>query len=576
MAVGRARRLRRDRRRRRPQRARRPRRTCPGRPADARPRAARPRRRRGDTTELAPGSACRPLAHTVGRLRPSVVRDLELAAPRAVAGRRRTSGSSRRQPDGSAITLWARRRRGPPTGCARGRPTTPSATPDFDRLVRSLGGLPRRPRRSGRRRTSKSPGLGDALAGLKLGRRSAASAATTAGRSCGCCRWPSPTSSPSRSRPTRSGPRSPGAASATRAMGPWSAGTAAVLLADSAGNDGGAAGQTVFARGGPGALSEALARRPRARRRRDPDRRRGRRDHVDGTAGRPASCSPSGEEIAARAVVVGHRPEADADDARRSGRPRPDACAGGRATSGRPARWPRSTSRWRRCPGSPRPATTTSLLRGRILVAPGIDAMERASTPRSTAGWRRPDPRGDDPVARRPSLVEGAQAGHARHERHRPVRAVRAARRRLGRAARGARRSGRRELDAVAPGLGGSRHRPAGDHAARPRARLRPDRRPPAPRRARPRPVLPLAAAARPRPVPPRRSRGCTWPAPAPTRAAASPADRARTRAARSSPTCGADGASRSPGRGRPGFASQEPRGSRPALRVRASGSPHR
>src|SRR5207237_5428353 len=42
------------------------------------------------------------------------------------------------------------------------------------------------------------------------------------------------------------------------AMGPWSAGTAAVLLFDSAGNDGGAAGQTVFAGGGPGALTGAL------------------------------------------------------------------------------------------------------------------------------------------------------------------------------------------------------------------------------------------------------------------------------------------------------------------------------
>src|SRR5439155_16708118 len=38
------------------------------------------------------------------------------------------------------------------------------------------------------------------------------------------------------------------------AMGPWSAGTTAVFLSDSAGNDGGAAGQTVFAQGGPGAL----------------------------------------------------------------------------------------------------------------------------------------------------------------------------------------------------------------------------------------------------------------------------------------------------------------------------------
>src|SRR5206468_2513581 len=43
------------------------------------------------------------------------------------------------------------------------------------------------------------------------------------------------------------------------AMGPWSAGTSAVLIVDAAGNDGGAAGQTVFARGGPGALSAALA-----------------------------------------------------------------------------------------------------------------------------------------------------------------------------------------------------------------------------------------------------------------------------------------------------------------------------
>jgi phytoene dehydrogenase-like protein len=42
------------------------------------------------------------------------------------------------------------------------------------------------------------------------------------------------------------------------AMGPWSAGTAAVLLADAAGNDGGAAGQSALARGGPMALARAL------------------------------------------------------------------------------------------------------------------------------------------------------------------------------------------------------------------------------------------------------------------------------------------------------------------------------
>jgi phytoene dehydrogenase-like protein len=43
------------------------------------------------------------------------------------------------------------------------------------------------------------------------------------------------------------------------ATGPWAAGSAAVFLTDSAGNDGGAAGQATIARGGSGALADALA-----------------------------------------------------------------------------------------------------------------------------------------------------------------------------------------------------------------------------------------------------------------------------------------------------------------------------
>ena len=43
------------------------------------------------------------------------------------------------------------------------------------------------------------------------------------------------------------------------AMGPHHAGTTAVMLTDSAGNNGGAAGESVHARGGPGALAAALA-----------------------------------------------------------------------------------------------------------------------------------------------------------------------------------------------------------------------------------------------------------------------------------------------------------------------------
>ena len=47
-------------------------------------------------------------------------------------------------------------------------------------------------------------------------------------------------------------------------LGPWSSGSTAVLLADGAGNDGGAAGETIYARGGPGALADALAAAARA------------------------------------------------------------------------------------------------------------------------------------------------------------------------------------------------------------------------------------------------------------------------------------------------------------------------
>ena len=59
------------------------------------------------------------------------------------------------------------------------------------------------------------------------------------------------------------------------AMGPWAAGTAAVFLNDSAGNDGGAAGTAAFARGGTGALAAALAKAAESARRHDPHRRRG-------------------------------------------------------------------------------------------------------------------------------------------------------------------------------------------------------------------------------------------------------------------------------------------------------------
>ena len=53
-----------------------------------------------------------------------------------------------------------------------------------------------------------------------------------------------------------------------------------MLLGDAAGNDGGAAGETVFAKGGPGALAEALAAAAREAGVDDSHVRIGRADHL--------------------------------------------------------------------------------------------------------------------------------------------------------------------------------------------------------------------------------------------------------------------------------------------------------
>ncbi|HYL40949.1 MAG TPA: NAD(P)/FAD-dependent oxidoreductase, partial [Candidatus Binatus sp.] len=193
------------------------------------------------------------------------------------------------------------------------------------------------------------------------------------------------------------------------AVGPWSAGTAAVLLADGAGNDGGAAGETVFARGGPGALSEALAAAARAA---GVEIRTG-ADVVaitsrDGVASGVALAS--GEEIAARAVVSGADPKRTL-----LGLLDPIALgpslgwrAGNIRTRGVTAK---VNLALRKLPKFPA-AEDERVLRGRILVAPGIDAMERAFDP-SKYGRPSPEPvvEATIPSLVDPSLVEGARPG---------------------------------------------------------------------------------------------------------------------------------------------------------------------
>ena len=214
-----------------------------------------------DTAELAPGVRVPAVAHTVGRLRPSIARELglrrhglELVTPdvRAFAP----------QPDGRGIALW--RDLGATQASLRAWSAADAGAYEaFDRRVRTLSsfltdlGDETPP-------DVRDPGFADALMGLRVGR-----AFKGLGREDGRTMLrvlamavadfvaESFTSDPVRATLAWRGVRH-------TAMGPWSAGTTKVLLDDAAGSDGGASGETVFARGGPGALAAALASAARA------------------------------------------------------------------------------------------------------------------------------------------------------------------------------------------------------------------------------------------------------------------------------------------------------------------------
>jgi phytoene dehydrogenase-like protein len=213
------------------------------------------------TDELVPGVRVPTLAHTVGRLRPDVYRELGLKGHGLTLMQPETRVFAP-QPDGRAVTLWADAARTATELQARSAADA-AAYPEFDRRVRALAGF------LGRLATAtppdmSAPSAGDALAGLRLGvgyrglgrhdgrdllRTLPMAVADLVGE---CF-----------------ADEALRATLATRgvlftAMGPWSAGTAAVLLADSAGHDGGAAGQAVIAQGGPGAVTDALAAAARA------------------------------------------------------------------------------------------------------------------------------------------------------------------------------------------------------------------------------------------------------------------------------------------------------------------------
>jgi phytoene dehydrogenase-like protein len=314
------------------------------------------------------------LAHTVGRLRPSIVRDLGLRGHglRLVGPEVRVFAP---QPDGRAVTLWSDTAQ-TVEGLRAWSSRDADRYPEFDRLVRSLGRLLAEIAAQAPP-DIRSPSLGDALAGLKLGRtfrslgkrdahsilrilpmavadlvaeafETDAVQAAIAWRGVQYC-----------------------------SLGPWSAGTAAILLGDSAGNDGGAAGQAVFAIGGPGAVSEAVAAAARAA---GAEIRCG--VEVSAISSRDGAVTgvvlATGEEIPATTVVSGVDPK-------RTLTRLCDPVAIGPSMLWRAGnyRTPGVVSKVNLVLGGlPRFAAADGdderLLRGRIVVAPGIDAMERA------------------------------------------------------------------------------------------------------------------------------------------------------------------------------------------------------
>jgi phytoene dehydrogenase-like protein len=209
-----------------------------------------------ETRTLDDGSRAPGLFHTVGRLRPAVFRELDLGS-RGLALVAPEVRAFAPQPDGRAVTLWATNEQ-TAADLEEWSGVDSLAWASFDRTVRALAGF-----LAALGEQTPPPtvgaGLADAMTGLLLGRafkRLSRDDARNLLRvlPMAIADFVGDAFETDAIR----------AAVAARAilytgLGAWSMGTTASLLADSAGNDGGGAGQAVFARGGPGAVADALA-----------------------------------------------------------------------------------------------------------------------------------------------------------------------------------------------------------------------------------------------------------------------------------------------------------------------------
>ena len=208
-----------------------------------------------ETSEVAPGVRVPTLAHTIGRLRLSVVRDLRLQQ-HGLAFLRPDVRVFAPHPDGRAVTLWADAGR-TAHELREWSPGDAKAYVEFDRTVEALAGF-----LSHIDGTTppdlRSPAFGDALAGLKmvrafrrLGKKTSREVLRVLPMAVADFVSEAFEADSLRAAIAARGVQ-------LTATGPRSPGTAAVFLADSSAG-GGVAGPLTLARGGPGALAEALA-----------------------------------------------------------------------------------------------------------------------------------------------------------------------------------------------------------------------------------------------------------------------------------------------------------------------------
>jgi len=323
-----------------------------------------------DTVELAPGVRAPGIVHTVGRLRREVISELELVKHGLVTFEPEVRVLAP-QPEGPPLVLWgdAASTSG---GLRNHSEHDADAYVEFDRRVRAIASFlsylhavtpP----------DVKEPSLADALNGLKLGnafRRLGKKPGREATRAL-------PMAIADYVAETFETDAVRGAIASRAvlytAMGPWSAGTTAVLLADSAGNDGGAPGQSTIVRGGPGALAGALEAAARSF---GAEIRTGAEVVRVLTADHRATgvALTSGEEVHARAVVSSADPK------------RTLTTLVDPVEIGPHLRW-RATNI--RTPGAVSKVDLAldglpsfagagpGLLAGRIVIAPSIDALER-------------------------------------------------------------------------------------------------------------------------------------------------------------------------------------------------------